>query len=73
MYAEERQQMILERARTRGRVDVAELAGEFTVTTETIRRDLTTLERHGSPAACTAGRSPSSGWVSNRRSPRGKA
>ena len=47
MYAEERQQVILERARARGRVDVTALADEFTVTTETIRRDLTILERHG--------------------------
>jgi DeoR family fructose operon transcriptional repressor len=47
MYAEERQQVILERARVKGRVDVAALAEEFVVTTETIRRDLTVLERHG--------------------------
>ncbi|MFC7613959.1 DeoR/GlpR family DNA-binding transcription regulator [Actinokineospora soli] len=47
MYAEERQQVILDRARARGRVDVAALADEFAVTTETIRRDLTVLERHG--------------------------
>ncbi|TDV47982.1 DeoR/GlpR family DNA-binding transcription regulator [Actinophytocola oryzae] len=47
MYAEERQQVILERARTEGRVDVAALAEEFAVTTETVRRDLTVLERHG--------------------------
>ncbi len=47
MYAEERQQVILERARTRGRVDVTTLADEFSVTSETIRRDLTVLERHG--------------------------
>jgi DeoR family fructose operon transcriptional repressor len=47
VYAEERQQVILERARTRGRVDVTALADEFTVTSETIRRDLTVLERHG--------------------------
>ncbi|MEJ2855082.1 MULTISPECIES: DeoR/GlpR family DNA-binding transcription regulator [unclassified Saccharothrix] len=47
MYAEERQQVILDRARAKGRVDVAALAEEFAVTTETIRRDLTTLERHG--------------------------
>lgn len=47
MYAEERQQVILERARSRGRVDVTALADEFTVTSETIRRDLTVLERHG--------------------------
>ncbi|MGW8436189.1 DeoR/GlpR family DNA-binding transcription regulator [Nocardiopsis sp. NPDC055551] len=47
MYAEERQQVILERARRDGRVDVTGLASEFDVTYETIRRDLTALERHG--------------------------
>src|SRR5215813_5336076 len=47
MYPEERQQVILERARNKGRVDVTALADEFEVTTETIRRDLTMLERHG--------------------------
>lgn len=47
MFAEERQQRIVERARTEGRVDVGVLATEFDVTTETIRRDLTALERHG--------------------------
>ena len=47
MYAEERQQHIVDRARREGRVDVAELAAELTVTGETIRRDLSVLERHG--------------------------
>jgi DeoR family transcriptional regulator, fructose operon transcriptional repressor len=47
MYAEERQQEILRLARAEGRVDVAALAETFTVTAETIRRDLTTLERAG--------------------------
>jgi DeoR family fructose operon transcriptional repressor len=47
MYAEERQQAILERARSNGRVDVSALSAEFDVTTETVRRDLTSLERHG--------------------------
>ncbi len=47
MYAEERQQEILRRARAAGRVDVVKLAEEFAVTTETIRRDLTVLERAG--------------------------
>lgn len=47
MFAEERQQRIVERARTEGRVDVGLLAADFDVTTETIRRDLTALERHG--------------------------
>jgi DeoR family fructose operon transcriptional repressor len=47
MYAEERQQAILLKARTLGRVDVVGLAEELAVTTETIRRDLTVLERAG--------------------------
>lgn len=47
MYPEERQQEILQRARDKGRVDVTALADEFEVTTETIRRDLTILERSG--------------------------
>lgn len=45
MFASERQQVILERARKDGRVDVPTLATELHVTQETIRRDLTTLER----------------------------
>ncbi|WP_214102711.1 DeoR/GlpR family DNA-binding transcription regulator [Acrocarpospora catenulata] len=47
MYPEERQQEILRRARMAGRVDVVTLAEELSVTTETIRRDLTVLERAG--------------------------
>jgi DeoR family transcriptional regulator, fructose operon transcriptional repressor len=47
MYAEQRQQRIVELARSVGRVDVAALAAEFGVTAETVRRDLTALERHG--------------------------
>jgi DeoR family transcriptional regulator, fructose operon transcriptional repressor len=47
MYAEERQQEVLRLARVDGRVDVTALAELFTVTAETIRRDLTTLERAG--------------------------
>lgn len=47
MYAEERQQEILRRVRADGRVDVVALADDLTVTTETIRRDLTVLERAG--------------------------
>ena len=46
MYAEERQRWIVERARAGGRVEVATLATDLGVTTETVRRDLTTLERH---------------------------
>jgi DeoR family fructose operon transcriptional repressor len=47
VYAEERQQQIVDRARKDGRVDVAALAELFDVTAETIRRDLTALERQG--------------------------
>jgi DeoR family fructose operon transcriptional repressor len=47
MYAEERQQEILRRARAEGRVDVVGLAEALGVTSETIRRDLTVLERAG--------------------------
>ncbi|WP_084076697.1 DeoR/GlpR family DNA-binding transcription regulator [Demequina sp. NBRC 110057] len=47
MYATERQQRILEIARTDGRVEVASLAEALEVTTETIRRDLTALEHKG--------------------------
>lgn len=47
MYAEERQQSIIEMAREAGRVEVAALATHFDVTSETVRRDLTALERRG--------------------------
>lgn len=47
MYADERHHLIVERARHDGRVEVTALAAELDVTAETIRRDLTTLERHG--------------------------
>jgi DeoR family fructose operon transcriptional repressor len=47
MFAEQRQQRIVEQARLDGRVDVAELAAELAVTPETVRRDLTVLERQG--------------------------
>jgi DeoR family fructose operon transcriptional repressor len=47
MYAPERHQTILEQARSNGRVDVRELAELLEVTPETIRRDLTSLERRG--------------------------
>lgn len=47
MYAEERQQRILQQAREQGRVEVAGLTTLLGVTSETVRRDLTALERHG--------------------------
>ena len=47
VYAPERHQEIVTRARAEGRVDVVSLATQLDVTPETIRRDLTVLERHG--------------------------
>lgn len=47
MYAEERQQAIADLVTQRGRLSVAELAERFDVTTETVRRDLSQLERAG--------------------------
>jgi DeoR family fructose operon transcriptional repressor len=47
VYAEERQEHILRAARSVGRVEVAELAAELDVAPETIRKDLTALERVG--------------------------
>lgn len=47
MYPEERHARIIEVARSAGRVEVARLADELDVTPETIRRDLTSLERQG--------------------------
>ena len=48
MYAAERQQRILTEARRAGRVEVAAIADSLGVATETVRRDLTALERRGS-------------------------
>ena len=47
MYATERQQQILDLARRDGRVEHQELAESLDVTPETVRRDLTVLERRG--------------------------
>ena len=47
MYAEERQAAIVNQAKAAGRVEVADLAERFQVTPETVRRDLTALERAG--------------------------
>ena len=47
MYAEERQQAIAELVVARGRLSVLDLAATYGVTTETVRRDLSVLERAG--------------------------
>jgi len=47
MYAEERQQAIARLVTQRGRMSVNQLARQYDVTTETVRRDLSALERLG--------------------------
>jgi DeoR family fructose operon transcriptional repressor len=47
LYAEERQQAIAELVAQRGRLSVTALAELYAVTTETVRRDLSALERAG--------------------------
>lgn len=47
MYAAERHQLLMQRARHDGRIDVTAVAGELDVAPETIRRDLSALERQG--------------------------
>ena len=47
VYAEERQQAIADLVGQRGRLSVNALAAEYAVTTETVRRDLSVLERAG--------------------------
>lgn len=47
MYAEERQQAMARLVADRGRVSVTDLATTYDVTTETVRRDLSALERLG--------------------------
>ena len=66
MYAIERHQEILTRARTDGRVEVKRLADDLDVTPETVRRDLTALERLGIAAA-------SPRWRDSRGAARGGA
>ena len=47
MYAEERQQAMAQLISSWGRISVAQLADDFNVTTETVRRDLSVLDRMG--------------------------
>jgi DeoR family fructose operon transcriptional repressor len=47
MYAEERQQAMAQLVAAHGRLSVNVLAEQYDVTTETVRRDLSTLERMG--------------------------
>ena len=65
MYAEERHQAIAELITQQGRVAVTELATQFSVTTETVRRDLSPLERLGCSGGCTAAPSRCARWRSS--------
>lgn len=47
MYLEERRRVLLDKVLQQGRVDVAAVAAELEVTTETVRKDLVHLERQG--------------------------
>jgi len=60
MYAEERQQAMAELVTERGRQSVIALAETYDVTTETVRRDLSTLERMGLVRRVHGGAVPSS-------------
>ncbi|MFB9839816.1 DeoR/GlpR family DNA-binding transcription regulator [Actinoallomurus acaciae] len=46
-YAAQRQQILLQTLRRAGRIDVTDMADRLSVSTETIRKDLTELERQG--------------------------
>ncbi len=64
MYAEERQREIADVVARHGRVSVVELAATYDVTSETVRRDLSALERAGlvrrvHGARCRSASSPS--------------
>ena len=47
MFAEERQQLIVGLITASGRASVTDLAERFSITTETVRRDLAALEAAG--------------------------
>ncbi|MBT8160521.1 MULTISPECIES: DeoR/GlpR family DNA-binding transcription regulator [Arthrobacter] len=59
MFAEERQQLIAELVAERGRVSVTDLADRFSITTETVRRDLAVLESAGNIRRVHGGAVPS--------------
>ncbi len=59
VFAEERQQLISELVAERGRVSVTDLADRFSITTETVRRDLAVLESAGNLRRVHGGAVPS--------------
>lgn len=64
MYAEERQLAMARAVAARGRMSVAELAGDHDVTTETVRRDLSALEALGLVRRVHGGAVPASALTS---------
>ena len=64
MYAEERQQAMARAVAARGRMSVAELAADYDVTTETVRRDLSALEALGLVRRVHGGAVPASALTS---------
>ncbi len=63
MYAEERQQAMAQAISQEGRLSVANLADTFDVTTETVRRDLSSLERIGLVRRVHGGAVPASSLI----------
>jgi DeoR/GlpR family transcriptional regulator of sugar metabolism len=53
VYAAERQQAMTQLVRERGRISVVELASQYDVTTETVRRDLSSSRTATWSAAST--------------------
>lgn len=70
VYAEERQQAITDLLRSSGRVSVTQLATLYEVTTETVRRDLSALERVGLARRVHGGAVPVSSVIEHRLSER---
>lgn len=70
MYAEERRQAIVRLASARGRVSVTDLAVQFAVAPETIRRDLDVLVRTGLVDRVHGGAIPRSSFGTNESSAR---
>lgn len=64
LYAEERQQAMAAEVGTQGRLSVSDLAHAYGVTTETVRRDLTVLERLGLVRRVHGGAVPASALTS---------
>ena len=63
MYAEERRQAMSDLIAQRGRLSVNDLADAYRVTTETVRRDLSVLERAGIIRRVHGGAVPASALV----------